>query len=874
MSIGGITMQQKDSVTYKDVQMPKVLAGIISHMKSVEDYREELRILAGQWDLLTILGQISGTGTNMTGTREGFKLLTNELVSQLGLENLKKASQEIGSKAQVAVDIVIRNLFERTADIGFLATDDDIRNFILETERLDKLTQDQCDEENINKTQLREEMKTALIERFDEYTKKYSVYFDIILMDPVGNVLVQMDANSKVTKSYDPIISESLNTKEEYVEVFRETDLLPDNGDSLLYAYRVTETNDPKSRKLGVLCLCFKFENEMEGIFANLTSSQDWSVITLLDSNGVVIASSSEHQAPVGSKMEMVKDKEYDIVRFAGRLYLAKTCATKGYQGFYGLGWHGHVMIPIEHAFSASDNNTHLSDDILHAVMDDPKLFSKELREIPIQADKIQSELERTVWNGNITGNDPKSKILLWNISDAGAKTKKVFEDSIGNLHETVITSVLNNVWFWAALSVDIMDRNLYERANDCRWWALTSNFRSILSQEFVTPEDKSKIASILSYINNLYTVYTNLFLYDKSGTILAVSNETEEHIVGKKISHSWGRETLTLKDSQKYSVSPFEASEFYDNKHTYIYGASVTHLETHEVLGGIGIVFDSEPQFEEMLHDSLPRDEKGNVIEGCFGVFADRNKVIISSTCENLNPGDNLRIPQELFNMSCGKGTSKVISFNDSYYAVGAHTSAGYREYKVNDNYKNDIIGFIFVPLAQIKENIIKPARKREMRIDVRADSKGADTIEVATFYIGSRWLGIRTEHVIEAVTPDGITIVPGTCEFVKGQIIYNNVPTVILDIRSILQEVPRDVGKDTQIIIINTEKMKIGLLVDGLGEIPEIPLDRVEEPDHLIETTRYTDCVVKPAQSSSNQEILVVLHPEGLLDCIRDMI
>jgi len=34
------------------------------------------------------------------------------------------------AKAQVAVDIVIRNLFERTADIGFLATDDDIREFI------------------------------------------------------------------------------------------------------------------------------------------------------------------------------------------------------------------------------------------------------------------------------------------------------------------------------------------------------------------------------------------------------------------------------------------------------------------------------------------------------------------------------------------------------------------------------------------------------------------------------------------------------------------------------------------------------------------------------------------------------------------------
>jgi chemotaxis signal transduction protein len=868
-------MYQEETVTYKDVQIPKSLAGIITHMKSVEDYREELRILAGQWDLLTILGQISGTGTNMTGTREGFKMLTNELLSQLGLENLKKASQEIGSKAQVAVDIVIRNLFERTADIGFLATDDDIRNFITEMERLDSLTQDQCAEENINKTQIREDMRSALIERFNEYTKKYSVYFDIILLDTQGNVLCQMDTESKLTRSYDTIIKESLTTDKEYVEVFKTTDLLPGKGDSLIYAYRVTATNDAKSRKLGVLCLCFRFENEMEGIFRNLSNADDWSVITLLDKDGIVIASSSRHQVPVGSQMAMVKDKEYDIVRFAGRLYLAKTCATKGYQGFFGLGWHGHVLIPIEQAFSASGGSNGISEDILHAVMDDPKLFSKELRDIPVQADRIQSELERTVWNGNITGNDPKSKILLWNISDAGLKTKKVFEDSIGNLHETVITSVMNNVWFWAALSVDIMDRNLYERANDCRWWALTSKFRDIMSQGHVTPENKASMASILKYINNLYTVYTNIFLYDKSGTILAVSNEAEQQIVGQKIHHTWARETLTLKDSQKYSVSPFEASEYYDNRHTYIYGASITNLETHEVLGGIGIVFDSEPQFEAMLEDSLPRDTKGNVIEGCFGVFACRNGKVVSSTCSTIKPGDQLQVPKKLFEMPCGKGSSEIITYNGAYYAVGAHTSAGYREYKVYDNYRNDVIGFIFMPLAQVKDEALKPVRKREMRIDVRSDSRGGDTIEVATFYIGSRWLGIRAEHVVESVTPEGITIVPGACQFVKGQIIYKNVPTVILDIRSILEEEPRGVDKDTQIIIVQTGKMKIGLLVDGLGEIPEIPMHRVEAPEHLIEKhTRYTDVVIKPDPKSANQEILVVLHPDGLVDCIRDLI
>lgn len=867
-------MIQENTVTYKDVQIPKSLANVITHMRCVENYREELRILAGQWDLLTILGQISGTGTNMTSTREGFKLLTNELLSQLGMENLKKVIQEIASKAQVAVDIVIRNLFERTADIGFLATDNDIRKFITESERITSMSEDERDSLNINKTQLKDKLKSELIKRFQEYTKKYSVYFDIVLMDTMGNILARLDDSYKITKSYDPVINESLTTKDEYVEVFKNTDLLPDTEKSLIYSFRVTETDDPKSKKLGVLALCFRFENEMEGIFQNLTTENDWSVLALLDKDGFVIASSNSHQVPVGSKMQTIIDDQYGFIRFGGRQYLAKTCATKGYQGFFGLGWYGHVMIPIEHAFDTTITSSAIEENILNSVMNDPKLFSQKLRDIPVQADKIQSELERTVWNGNIKGNDSKSKILLWNVSDAGAKTKKVFEDSIGNLHETVISSVLNNVWFWAALSVDIMDRNLYERANDCRWWALTSDFRTILAQGHIAKEDAAKITSVLKYINNLYTVYTNLFVYDKSGKVIAVSNDLDSHLVGHTIHESWAKETVSLKDSQRYSVSSFEKTKFYDDKHTYIYGASITHLTTNEVLGGIGIVFDSEPQFEAMLIDSLPRNEKSEIADGCFGVFADRNKVVISSTEDDIQPGSKLDLPSNLFKMPKGEGTSQIISYNGYYYAVGAHTSSGYREFKTCDNYHNDIIGFIFVPLAEIKEIIEPNIRKREMSIDIRSDSKGDEYIEVATFYIGSRWLGIKIEHVLESISPNGLTIVPGACEFVKGQIIYKNIPTVVLDIRPILDEPARPITKESQVIMIKVGKINIGIIVDGLGEIPEIPKNRVEEPRHILENTRYTDCIVKPNPKAKNQEILVVLHPDGLLDCIKESI
>ena len=101
--------------------------------------------------------------------------------------------------------------------------------------------------------------------------------------------------------------------------------------------------------------------------------------------------------------------------------------------------------------------------------MKDPQMFSKELRDIPVKAGQIQKDLNRTVWNGNVKQTTTQSKVL-WNIAAAGEKTKQVFESSIGNLHQNVVSAVLEDVAFQAALAADIMDRNLYERANDCRW--------------------------------------------------------------------------------------------------------------------------------------------------------------------------------------------------------------------------------------------------------------------------------------------------------------------------------------------------------------------------------------------------------------------
>jgi hypothetical protein len=202
-------------------------------------------------------------------------------------------------------------------------------------------------------------------------------------------------------------------------------------------------------------------------------------VLTYLDTAGRVIASSDRWQIPVGADFEP-QGKQGGILRFAGREYLAVTCAANSYQGYGGPGWSCHALIPIEQVCNSETAAViALPPAALAAVRKNAAVFSRELQQVPIQAESIQRQLNRTVWNGHIrignhsSANSAFSKVLLREISHTGRKTQEVFEHSISDLQQTVVSTILQDSMATAALSVDILDRNLYERANDCRWWAL-----------------------------------------------------------------------------------------------------------------------------------------------------------------------------------------------------------------------------------------------------------------------------------------------------------------------------------------------------------------------------------------------------------------
>ncbi|MCT7614745.1 chemotaxis protein CheW [Aliarcobacter butzleri] len=852
-----------ETISYKGITIKRELYPIIKYIEDVDKYKDELGTLSSSWDMLALLGQLGDINIDIGKTKENFLNLTSTLLNHLSFQQIKKVTQEMRFKSQVTIDVLIRNLFERTADIGFLATDDDIRLFL-------ENFVSKYDENSLV-------IKQEIQKKFKEYVSKYSVYFDIVLFDVHGKIVVRLNEDINLEKVDTSFIQKVLNTSDDYIESYKYHDFLPQYKKSLVYSYKVTKSNDSGSKDLGVLALCFRFTDEMNAIFGNLVDAKNKECLTILDEDGYVIASSDKEHINLGVKLPIVLNENYKIVSYAGRDYIAKTCETNGYQGFYGLKWYGHIMIPLEYAFLSDELNSLVVDEnIINSMMENEQHFSKELKEVFYNSKTIQDNLIRVIWNGNIvqsklnSTNREFSRALLNEIGITGNKANS----SLDNLNQTIISSILKDCEFLSSLAIDIMDRNLYERANDCRWWALNSYFKETLDDYSTISEKKEELSSILKYINDLYTVYSNLIIFDKNGKIIAVSNEKEQYLIGKILTQDWIEKTLTLKDTSKYCVSKFEKTNLYENESTYIYCSAIRSFkDDNDVVGGIAIVFDSSAQFYTMLDEILPKDIYGNKQKGVYAFFTDKNKQIIATTSTNFEVNSYLDIDDSFFKLKNGQNLSRIIEFRGNYYAVGVKCSTGYREYKsAVDDYKNDVLSFVFILIGKANSNVILSHSKTKFLTSQKREFTG-ETIELATFYLGKRLLAVNSKNVIESI---GIEELQESIEMdkknhFKGMVLHKNKLISVLDIRDFVNEEIED-GTLKNIILVEYDKDNVehcvGLLVSSLETICTVEEKSIQHiQNHFLGSGTLIESLVD-IKDSEDSKIAMLLNIKKLDD------
>nr|WP_269154015.1 MULTISPECIES: methyl-accepting chemotaxis protein [Methylobacterium] len=147
--------------------------------------------------------------------------------------------------------------------------------------------------------------------------------------------------------------------------------------------------------------------------------------------------------------------------------------------------------------------------------------------------------------------------------------------------------------------AIELIDRNLYERTCDVRWWATDPAIVACAVEP--TPERIAYATERLSVILSAYTVYLDLWLCDVSGRVVANGRPDRfPQVVGASVAtETWFRRALALPSGDEYAADEVTTRPLLGDAQAATYCASVREAGRADgrPLGVLAIHFDWEPQ-------------------------------------------------------------------------------------------------------------------------------------------------------------------------------------------------------------------------------------------------------------------------------------
>ena len=244
----------------------------------------------------------------------------------------EKESGRLSEMAQTLVQCIVRNLYERTADVRWWATDDALFHCL---ESPDRASIDHAVE------------RLGLINRF------YSVYLNLVLVGIDGTIMAcsQPATFPRVTGadiSKVPWFKKAMATTsgDQYVVDDISHDALHDDRLVAVYAATVRQEGKINGKIAGVLGVFFDWEHQAKTIVRTepSLSEDEWkrSRVLLLDQNMRIIAASDNAGVlspfmlePKGQQKGHYSNANHELVAFA---------KTLGYQEYDGLGWYAVIV--------------------------------------------------------------------------------------------------------------------------------------------------------------------------------------------------------------------------------------------------------------------------------------------------------------------------------------------------------------------------------------------------------------------------------------------------------------------------------------------------------------------------------------------------
>jgi hypothetical protein len=219
--------------------------------------------------------------------------------------------------------------------------------------------------------------------------------------------------------------------------------------------------------------------------------------------------------------------------------------------------------------------------------------------------------------------------------------------------------------------AIELIDRNLYERTCDVRWWATDSAVVGCAT----TPDTASvaHVAQRLAVILSAYTVYLDLWLCDLDGNVIANGRPERFNVRGQNVAGTrWFAQARGLASGDDYVAGDVERQPLLGNAQVATYCASVRAggKSPGKPIGVLAIHFDWEPQARAIVKGvRVGADDKARVL-----LVDSRFRVIAAS--------DGQGILSEQLSLSLD-GRRSGFYHDRSGGLVAFHATPGYETYR-----------------------------------------------------------------------------------------------------------------------------------------------------------------------------------------------
>jgi len=221
--------------------------------------------------------------------------------------------------------------------------------------------------------------------------------------------------------------------------------------------------------------------------------------------------------------------------------------------------------------------------------------------------------------------------------------------------------------------AIEIIDRNLYERTCDVRWWATDSAVVDGVADPTDARADYA--CERLGVILDAYTVYLDLWLCDMNGRVIANGRPGNYHVIGADVSREpWFQRGRALASGNDYVSADITRQPLLRDATVATYAASVREGGRADgaPLGVLAIHFDWEPQARAIVKGvRLTESEK----ERSRVLLVDAKKRVIAAS-------DEQGILSEVVSFDTGSRPNGF--YQDSHgNTVAFHETPGYETYR-----------------------------------------------------------------------------------------------------------------------------------------------------------------------------------------------